>query len=116
MITKTNRMPVITLTLTSLLGFGAAIGAANSAQAAEAAGIKVSYADLNLARGADVQTLYRRIEHAAANACTPVDQRELARHLAYVRCYDAAIEAAVAEVRSPELLAVDKAARAARVS
>ena len=114
--TQSNRFHVITVTLTSLLGFGAAVGAAGSAQAADAAGIKVSYQDLNLSRTADVQTLYRRIEHAAASACTPVDRAELARHLAYVRCYDAAIEAAVAEVRSPELVAIDRAARAGRVS
>ena len=114
--TKNHRFHVITLTLSSLLGVGAAACAANPAQAAEPAGIKVSYRDLNLSRSADVQTLYRRIEHAAASACNAVEPRELARHLAYVRCYDAAVEAAVAEVRSPELLAVDRAARAPRAS
>ena len=37
MITQHNRFNVITLTLTSLLGFGAAVGAADCAQAAEPA-------------------------------------------------------------------------------
>ena len=36
--TQFNRFNVMTLTLTSLLGFGAAVGAASRAQAAEARG------------------------------------------------------------------------------
>jgi len=113
MITQRNRFNVIILTLTSLLGFGAAVGAANCAQAAE---VTVSYRDLNLSTPKDVQTLYRRLEQAASSVCNEVPRNELARYQAYTRCYNAALDAAVAEIRSPELLAVDRAARAGRES
>ena len=116
MITQHNRFNVITLTLTSLLGFGAAVGAANCAQAAAPDQVTVSYRDLDLSRAADVRTLYRRLENAAASACQQVPQYELARHLAYTRCVHAALDSAVASIRSPELLALDRAARAGRES
>ncbi len=60
--TKPNRFNVITLTLTSLLGFGAAMAAAD-ATASTGRDVTVSYRDLDLARPADVRTLYKRIEN-----------------------------------------------------
>ena len=57
--TKINRFNVITLTLTSLLGFGAAMAAADAA-ASNGPDVTVSYRDLDLSRPADVRTLYRR--------------------------------------------------------
>jgi UrcA family protein len=104
--TKHNRLNVITLTLTSLLGFGAAMAAAD-ADASTGRDVAVSYRDLDLSRPADVKTLYRRIEHAAASAClTAPPAADLSRHLAWERCYSAAIDSAVMQVRSPELLAL----------
>jgi UrcA family protein len=104
--TKPNRFNVITLTLTSLLGFGAAMAAAD-ATASTGRDVTVSYRDLDLARPADVRTLYKRIENAAASACLSAPSTaDLARHLAWERCYSAAIDSAVMQVRSPELLAL----------
>ena len=104
--TKTNRFNVITLTLTSLLGFGAAMAAAD-ATASNGRDVTVSYRDLDLSRPADVRTLYKRIENAAASAClTAPPTVDLARHLAWEHCYSAAIDSAVMQVRSPELLAL----------
>jgi UrcA family protein len=104
--TKTNRLNVITLTLTSLLGFGAAMAAAD-ATASNSRDVTVSYKDLDLARPADVRTLYKRIENAAASACLEAPPTaDLARHLAWEHCYSAAIDSAVMQVRSPELLAL----------
>lgn len=104
--TKTNRFNVITLTLTSLLGFGAAMAAAD-ATASNSRDVTVSYKDLDLARPADVRTLYKRIENAAASACLEAPPTaDLARHLAWEHCYSAAIDSAVMQVRSPELLAL----------
>jgi UrcA family protein len=104
--TKTNRFNVITLTLTSLLGFGAAMAAAD-AEAATGRDVTVSYRDLDLSRPADVQMLYKRIEHAAASACFDAPSAaDLSRHLAWERCYSAALDSAVMQVRSPELLAL----------
>jgi UrcA family protein len=114
--TRTRHINVITVTLSSLLGFGAAIGCASSAHADEATEVKVSYADLNLSQPVDVQTLYRRLRNAAASVCSQYQSRELAVHHAYTRCYESALESAVAEIRSPELLAVDRAAHSGHVS
>lgn len=114
--TSTHRFHVITLTLTSLLGFGSALGAASCAQAGEAPAVTVSYRDLNLSSPADVQTLYRRLKRAASTVCTPPGSWELSRHLVFSRCYNAALDSAVMAVRSPELLALDRAARNGRVS
>jgi UrcA family protein len=114
--TRTRHINVITVTLSSLLGFGAAVGCASNAHADEATAVKVSYTDLNLSQPADVQTLYRRLEKAAASACGQYRSPELARHLAYTRCYDSALESAVTEIRSPELLALDRAAHSGHVS
>jgi UrcA family protein len=113
---KTNRFNVITLTLTSLLGFGAAM-AASDAKAAEPAPIVVSYQDLDLSRPADARTLYQRLEHAAAAACSEAPSAaELSRHLAWSRCYDTALDSAVLQVRSPELLAIHRSSRASSQS
>lgn len=114
--TRTHRIPVITLTLTSLLGLGAAAGAVSCAQAAEAPSITVSYKDLDLSRSTDVHTLYRRLEQASAQVCRYMPTEGLQQHQAYTRCYRSALESAMLEVRSPELLALDKAARNGRPS
>ena len=103
---KSNRFNVITLTLTSLLGFGAAMAAAD-ADASTSRDVVVSYKDLDLSRPADVRTLYKRIENAAASACVGAPPTvELARYRAWDRCYGAAMDSAVLQVRSPELLAL----------
>ena len=104
--TKTNRFNVITLTLTSLLGFGAAMAAAD-AEAADAQRVTVSYRDLDLTRTADVQKLYRRLKHAAASVCLEEPAAEqFSRHQAWAHCYNDALDSAVLQVRSPELLAL----------
>ncbi len=113
MITRTRRSHVITLTL-SLLGAGAALGVGNDASAATPA-VTVSYSDLNLAQPADVQTLYQRLQRAAAAVCNPAPERELSRHLAYTRCYQTALDSAVLEVGSPELLALAQRSAAPKV-
>jgi UrcA family protein len=110
--TKLNRFNVITLTLTSLLGFGAAMAAADAdaAPAADAPSVTVSYRDLDLTRSTDVQKLYRRLQHAAASVCSGEPAGEqFARHLAWQHCYNDALDSAVLQVRSPELLAFSHA-------
>ncbi len=107
--TTLNRFNVVTLTITALLGCGAAMAASN-ANAATGRDVTVSYQDLNLARAADVRTLYKRIENAAASACLEAPATaDLARHLAWERCYSAAVDSAVMQVHSPELLALYRA-------
>jgi UrcA family protein len=113
MFTNSRRSHAMTLAVSALLGLGAA-GAASAADAAHAVhsantsapAITVSYRDLDLSRPADVQALYRRLQHAAASVCMPVSQVELSRYMAWKRCYNSALDSAVLEVRSPELLAL----------
>jgi UrcA family protein len=109
MIMKANRSHVLTACLSSLLGLAATIATVDSAQAAPAPTVTVSYRDLDLSRPTDVQALYRRLQHAAAEVCGPVPEGELPRYLAWQRCYHIALDSAVLGVRSPELLAIYRA-------
>jgi UrcA family protein len=65
--------------------------------------VVVHFADLNLARQADVATLYHRIEGAAKRACGAPDARELARAAAAKPCIDQAVAGSVARINSPLL-------------
>jgi UrcA family protein len=94
--------------LVLVLCAGSALGVACSdpASAADSAGMSVSYQDLNLANQADVRVLYRRLKHAASDVCGNVPEQELARHLAFERCYNAALERAVTQIDLPQLQAM----------
>ncbi len=87
--------------------------AAGSALAANAPELKVSYRDLNLANQADVRVLYRRLQAAASEVCGNVPAQQLARHLAFERCYDAALQSAVTQIDVPQLQAMHQSATAA---
>jgi UrcA family protein len=109
---KPNRFHVLTLSLGSLLTL-AALGWGGTAQAIEAKAaqpsVTVSYRDLDLARVGDVHTLYRRLQQAASDVCMPTPPKELSRYMQWQRCYRTALDSAVLEVRSPELLALYRA-------
>jgi UrcA family protein len=94
--------------LVLVLCAGSALGAACSEPASAANGTEmaVSYQDLNLANQADVRVLYRRLKHAATDVCGNVPAQELARHLAFERCYNAALERAVTQIDVPQLQAM----------
>src|SRR5262245_33061449 len=64
---------------------------------------QINYADLNLARTADVAVLYRRIEGAASLVCEVYSSRDLARNLRFRHCMANAIDRAVADVHAPLL-------------
>jgi UrcA family protein len=94
--------------LVLLLGAGSAlgIGGIGSGSALAAQEIAVSYRDLDLSSAADTRVLYRRLQRAAGDVCgVTVADAELARHLAAQRCYAAALEHAVMQIDSPQLLA-----------
>jgi UrcA family protein len=99
---KQIRFNLLTLTLSALLGFAAALGA--TARAADLPSIHVSVSDLDLARAADVDTLYGRLRLAAMGACLPLPQQPLA-YEEWQRCYHAVLKAAVRRMHSPELVA-----------
>jgi UrcA family protein len=93
---KPNLLPVLILAAGSLLG---------TAHAAPTPAIRVSYADLDLSRPADVDTLYGRLRLAAMGACLPLPLTPVI-YADWERCYNAVLGSAVLEMHSPELLAL----------
>ena len=77
---------------------------ATQAPAAEPAGIRVGYADLDLATSAGAHTLYARIAGAARTVCG-FEGTTLIEQSLWNRCYHGAIADAVAKVDRPLLTA-----------
>jgi UrcA family protein len=50
--------------------------------------------------------LYRRLRQAASDVCMPASPAQLSRYMQWQRCYHTALDSAVLQVRSPELLAL----------
>ena len=93
-----HRSTVRPLALALVLGL---MGAAQ-ASAAEPAGIKVHYGDLDLATSAGAHTLYVRISGAARSVCG-FEGTALVEQSLWNSCYRGAVAAAVAQVDSPLL-------------
>lgn len=100
--------------LVLVLCAGSALGAACSTPASAAPEMTVSYQDLNLANQSDVRVLYRRLKHAANDVCGNVPTLQLQRHLAFERCYNAALESAVTQIDLPQLQAMYQSDTAAQ--
>lgn len=95
----------------------AVIAGATCAEAAQAAprnaatdgatSVVVSYADLNLQRDADVQTLLGRLSAAARGVCGAFDQGQKGAdaHHRYVACRRTAMEGGVAAIASAKVSA-----------
>jgi UrcA family protein len=122
MFNQTKSSNALALALATMLGAAAVAGAgaASAAQPqpqaqaqAQAPSVTVVYRDLDLSQSADVHTLYVRLQRAAASVCGPVSKMELANYMIWQRCYQSTLDSAVLSVRSPELLALDKASAGA---
>lgn len=62
--------------------------------------------DLNLSKPADVATLYGRISRAASSVCNAANPSPLP-HMSYsLRCYRDAMDRAISQIDSPELVAL----------
>lgn len=72
--------------------------AARAAAPADARSIAVSYAQLDLADAAAVDTLFRQLAVAAERACGAYDSHSLRERRGWRECRDAAFKAAVAEL------------------
>jgi len=108
---------VLTRAMVLVLTVGSALALAHPTPASsrDLSDVVVSYQDLDLSRPADVQALYHRLQHASSSVCGQMPARkELSRHLAWQRCYDAALDGAVAQVDAPQLLALHRAESGAR--
>ena len=87
-------------------------GTGGLAWAAEPIRVNVSYADLNLESAAAVRTLYGRLRSAAQRVCTPVDDgRYSPSNFAFQRCYQTALDSAVAKSNRPVLTAMHNSRR-----
>jgi UrcA family protein len=86
----------------------AALGAAAQVSASELRGpdVVVRYGDLNLSTQSGAETLYARIQLAAAQVCRRPDSIELLIRAASVRCQNELVAHTVASLRSPQLAAV----------
>ncbi len=87
----------------------AVVGAGVNARAADLgppSRVTVHYADLDLSRPADTQVLYRRLERASAAVCGRMDPMNLGARERWQHCYRDALQRAVMQVDSPQLLAV----------
>ena len=65
----------------------------------------VSYTELDLARPAADEKLYRRIKAAAQEVCRGLEGRELAKMRPHRDCVDSAVGRAVAQVNHPKFTA-----------
>jgi UrcA family protein len=64
---------------------------------------RVSYADLNLNKSADAQTLYARLRRAAENVCGDLRRKSLQEMVVERECKESALERAVNEVGNRQL-------------
>jgi UrcA family protein len=97
------RLTMISAGIT-LLAWG---GTGGLAWAAEPIRVNVSYADLNLESAAGVRSLYGRLKSAALHVCAPLDDgRHSPRNFRFQRCYQIALDSAVAKIDRPVLTAM----------
>lgn len=75
--------------------------AATSAEHFDVSRRTVNFADLDVSRSAGAAVLYSRIRSAARDVCEPAIARESMSRT--IRCMDAAIARAVADVNAPAL-------------
>lgn len=90
------------------IGLAALGAAAAQVSASELQGpdVVVHYGDLNLGTRAGAETLYSRIQLAAAQVCRRSDSSELLIRAAAVRCQNELVSRTVTSLRSPQLAAV----------
>jgi UrcA family protein len=104
MITRSIRLRSALYAALSAAGLGIALGGV--ASASEPPSITIHYSDLDLSQPKDAQVLYRRLRRAAAIVCGWTYSADLSAYLDGQRCYSEALQRAVSQVRSPQLLAL----------
>ncbi|HXS81015.1 MAG TPA: UrcA family protein [Gammaproteobacteria bacterium] len=82
--------------------------AARAAAPVDARSVAVSYAQLDLADPAAVETLFRQLTVAAERACGAYESRSLRERMGWRECRDAAFKAAVAELVEARIAAAQE--------
>ncbi|GFE78252.1 hypothetical protein GCM10011487_02520 [Steroidobacter agaridevorans] len=99
------------------LTFGAAAHAGDADGTAKVPETTVDYSDLNLAKQADAQTLYSRLQRASNRVCTQYkEQRDLRKMKLYNACYQDALARAVDSVGHASVQAVYAADENVRIA
>jgi UrcA family protein len=113
-----SHSPSMTSVMAATLVALACIAGGGTAQASDAdqnLTRKVSYGDLNLDTQEGAKALYARLRYAAMEVCSPLEARELNRHLVWERCVDGALSSAVGQINKPTVTALhDLKVRASR--
>jgi UrcA family protein len=87
-------------------------GTGQPAWGAEPMQVSISYADLNMESAAGLRSLYGRLKNAARHVCSPLDDgRHSPANFAFLRCYETALDSAVAKVNRPVLTAMHNSRR-----
>jgi UrcA family protein len=101
--------------LVSVVGFAVSwVGALSATNAVASPGyapgesINVKYSSAELDRRDGVENVYGRIRKAARMVCDDLDVHNLARRSEYLKCYNRAVEAAVATVGDARLTALHR--------
>ena len=68
--------------------------------------VRVSYADLNLSKSEDAQTLYTRLRRTAENVCGDLRRKSLQEMVVERECEERALDRAINEVGSRQLTAI----------
>jgi UrcA family protein len=88
-----------------LMALGAAASQV-SASVLQGPDVTVRYGDLDLRTRGGAETLYVRIQRAAAQVCRQSDSLELVQRAGAMRCQNALVAHTVASLGSPQLVAV----------
>jgi UrcA family protein len=107
---STNSVASIVISALVIVGGIATVSTARAADAEPRRTMVISYADLNVDSEAGAKVLYARLQQAAQDVCSPLESHELSVRSKWLRCYDAALSSAVAQVNK---IAVTQLYRAA---
>jgi len=94
--------------MTAVLCMAAFMATGAIAAAQDVESVNVSYVSTDLTQPEGAQKLYRRIQQAARMVCHQPDIRDLANYGIYQRCYEHAVDDAVAKVDATALTALHR--------
>jgi UrcA family protein len=102
---RTTRNSVITACVFSVLSGMSAVGTAHI-PAVSIQSMRVSYADLNLNKADDAQTLYTRLRRTAENVCEDNRRKSLREMIDERECKTFALDKAVKDVGNQKLTTI----------
>lgn len=103
---NSNRSTIARVAVLAASLLAGSLGVVHAAPAQALPQVVVSYGDLDLSSSDGVRELYKRISAAATEVCPYPNARELGQAMVNRSCRDAAIARAVADVKSPQLVAL----------